>query len=257
MTPSRDDQHPHHIAWALPARSLAVADVLVRVVPGVSPASQSAPRPGAARSHSGRDLAGHLAKIAAGALDRRPAPVPVAVVDAVDDQPGLEHECVRDHQVVAGVGPADMPEAALTSVLPETVARGLACLADEEQNSTIAHAKQGPAKGSYSHTPPRLGRALSATEVQSSQEGSRSRLYAGKRVRLPTLDATPRSLKKQMSRDLRWSGVGVDCGISGSAPVAGLRRWARELAARLVDASTSGLFRCGPGPPPRGVLGAQ
>src|SRR5207249_12117347 len=33
-----------------------------------------------------------------------PAPEPIAVVDAVDDEPGLEHDRVRDHRVVLGVG---------------------------------------------------------------------------------------------------------------------------------------------------------
>src|SRR5712691_9429556 len=50
------------------------------------------------------DLAGDLAQIAAKVLDRRPPPEPVAVVDAMDHEPGLEDERVRDHRVVMGVG---------------------------------------------------------------------------------------------------------------------------------------------------------
>jgi hypothetical protein len=85
------------------------------------------------------------------------------------------------------------------------------CLADGEQNSTIAHGKRGPAKGSCCHRPPRLGCASSATEVQSSREESQSRLYADKRAHLPTLDATPRPLKRQMSRETRLRGGRSAC----------------------------------------------
>src|SRR6478736_7707881 len=42
------------------------------------------------------DLAGHLAKVAAKVLERGPAPEPVAVADAEDDQTRLEHERVQD-----------------------------------------------------------------------------------------------------------------------------------------------------------------
>src|SRR5215212_1114986 len=37
-------------------------------------------------------------------VERRAPPEPVAVVDRVDDQPRLEHERVRDHRVVIGIG---------------------------------------------------------------------------------------------------------------------------------------------------------
>ncbi len=37
-------------------------------------------------------------------IDRRSAPEPVAVIDAVNDQAWLEHERVRDHRVVVRVG---------------------------------------------------------------------------------------------------------------------------------------------------------
>ena len=37
-------------------------------------------------------------------VERGPPPEPVAVVDAVDDQSRFEHERVRDHRVVLGVG---------------------------------------------------------------------------------------------------------------------------------------------------------
>ena len=36
--------------------------------------------------------------------DRGAPPEPVAVLDAVDDEPGLEDERVRSHRVVVGVG---------------------------------------------------------------------------------------------------------------------------------------------------------
>src|SRR5918997_5549055 len=50
------------------------------------------------------NLPGDGAQVTPEILGRRPAPVPVAVVDAVDDEPGLEHERVRHHRVVKGVG---------------------------------------------------------------------------------------------------------------------------------------------------------
>src|SRR5215471_3042520 len=36
--------------------------------------------------------------------DGRATPKPVTVVDGVDDEPRLEHERVRDHRVVLGIG---------------------------------------------------------------------------------------------------------------------------------------------------------
>ena len=50
------------------------------------------------------DVLGDCAEVAPEILDRRPAPVPVAVVNAVNDEPGLEHERVRHHRVVVGIG---------------------------------------------------------------------------------------------------------------------------------------------------------
>jgi len=45
-----------------------------------------------------------IAQVAAQVIEGRPAPEPVAVVNAVNDQSRLEHERVRDHRVVKGVG---------------------------------------------------------------------------------------------------------------------------------------------------------
>ena len=50
------------------------------------------------------DLARRRTQVAPEVVDRRATPEPVAVVDAVDDEPRLEHERVRDHRVVLGVG---------------------------------------------------------------------------------------------------------------------------------------------------------
>src|SRR5689334_3647959 len=50
------------------------------------------------------DLGRGRAQVMPQVVERGPAPEPVAVVDAVDDQPGLEHKRVRDHWVVVGVG---------------------------------------------------------------------------------------------------------------------------------------------------------
>ena len=52
----------------------------------------------------GADLARHGAQVVPEVDDRRAAPEPVAVVDAVDHEARLEHERVRDHRVVLGVG---------------------------------------------------------------------------------------------------------------------------------------------------------
>src|SRR4051794_7839210 len=49
------------------------------------------------------DLARRGAQIAPKVVDGRATPEPVAVVEAVHDEPGLEHERVRDHRVVLGV----------------------------------------------------------------------------------------------------------------------------------------------------------
>ena len=69
-----------------------------------SPASHASRSPGVLRSQSGRISRVACAQVVPQVVDRRTAPEPVAVVDAVDDQPRLEHEGVRDHRVVVGVG---------------------------------------------------------------------------------------------------------------------------------------------------------
>ena len=63
--------------------------------------------------------------------------------------------------------------------------------ADREQNPLVTEGKLGPMRERCCHMPPRVGCALSATEVQSSLEESQSRLHAGKRAHLPDSDATP------------------------------------------------------------------
>src|SRR6476646_2518932 len=77
---------------------------LVRVVHRVVAGLPVLAEAGRAQVRVRADLAGHLAKVAAKVLERGPAPEPVAVVDAEDDQSRLEHERVRDHRVVVGVG---------------------------------------------------------------------------------------------------------------------------------------------------------
>jgi len=52
----------------------------------------------------GTDFTRHNAQIMPKVCDRRPAPKPVAVVDAVDHQAWLEHQRVRNHRIVFGVG---------------------------------------------------------------------------------------------------------------------------------------------------------
>src|SRR5829696_9972368 len=52
----------------------------------------------------GADLGADRAQVAPEVDERGAAPEPVAVVDAVDHKPRLEHERVRDHRVVVGVG---------------------------------------------------------------------------------------------------------------------------------------------------------
>ena len=69
-----------------------------------SPASQASRSPGVLRSQSGRISRDDVAQVVPEVDDRRTAPEPVAVVDAVDHEPGLEHQRVRDHRVVLGVG---------------------------------------------------------------------------------------------------------------------------------------------------------
>src|SRR5215217_5228076 len=50
------------------------------------------------------DLGADRAQVVAEVDERRAPPEPVAVVDAVDDEPRLEHGRVRDHRVVLAVG---------------------------------------------------------------------------------------------------------------------------------------------------------
>ena len=69
-----------------------------------SPASQASRNPGVLRSQSGRISRVTARRSCQRSTDRGAPPEPVAVVDAVDDEPGLEHERVRDHRVVLGVG---------------------------------------------------------------------------------------------------------------------------------------------------------
>src|SRR4051812_31831614 len=77
-----------------------VPPVEVRVVarlPGLA-------QPRGAEVPVGANLTGDSPQVAPEVYDRGAPPEPVAVVDAVDDEPGLEHERVRDHRVVIGVG---------------------------------------------------------------------------------------------------------------------------------------------------------
>ena len=50
------------------------------------------------------DFARNGAQIVPKIDDRRTAPEPVAVIDAADHEARLEHERVRDHRIVLGVG---------------------------------------------------------------------------------------------------------------------------------------------------------
>src|SRR5215211_2756905 len=52
----------------------------------------------------GADLSADHPQVVPEVDDRRSPPEPVAVVDTVDYEPGLEHQRVRDHRVVLGVG---------------------------------------------------------------------------------------------------------------------------------------------------------
>src|SRR3954447_17515276 len=52
----------------------------------------------------GTDRARNVAQVAPEVHERGRSPEPVAVVDRVDDEPRLEHERVRYHRVVVGVG---------------------------------------------------------------------------------------------------------------------------------------------------------
>src|SRR5580658_2099657 len=50
------------------------------------------------------DFAGHGAQVVPKIDDRRTPPEPIAVVDAVDHKTGFEHERMRNHRIVFGVG---------------------------------------------------------------------------------------------------------------------------------------------------------
>src|SRR5215218_8299221 len=52
----------------------------------------------------GADVGADGAQVVPEVIDRGAPPEPVAVVEAMDDEPWLEHERVRDHRVVLGVG---------------------------------------------------------------------------------------------------------------------------------------------------------
>src|ERR1700735_1961879 len=52
----------------------------------------------------GADLARHGAQVVPEVDDGRPAPEPIAVIDAVDDKSRLEHDCVRNHRIMLRVG---------------------------------------------------------------------------------------------------------------------------------------------------------
>src|SRR5271154_4666872 len=52
----------------------------------------------------GADLARHGPQVVPEVDHRRPPPEPIAVIDAVDDESRLEHECMRNHRIMLGVG---------------------------------------------------------------------------------------------------------------------------------------------------------
>ena len=69
-----------------------------------SPAFQASRSPGVAQIPVGADLARHGPQVVPEVDDRRPAPEPIAVIDAVDDESRLEHERVRNHRIMFRVG---------------------------------------------------------------------------------------------------------------------------------------------------------
>src|SRR5689334_1372076 len=83
-------------SWTLPL----IPAVKRRQVAGVPPRAQ----PGRAQVPVGADLTRDLPQVAPQIGGRRPAPEPVAVVDAVDHEAGPEHESVGDHGIVFGIG---------------------------------------------------------------------------------------------------------------------------------------------------------
>src|SRR5580704_2737339 len=52
----------------------------------------------------GADLARHNPQVVPEVDDRRPPPEPIAVIDAVDDESRLEHECMWNHRIMLRVG---------------------------------------------------------------------------------------------------------------------------------------------------------
>src|SRR5271166_1896723 len=100
-----DDAFPQNaagraVSWGVVSRAGLWIRVMLRMILGIPRVTQ----PGCGQIPVRPDFAGHLAQIAAQVLERRSTPEPIAVVDGVDHQPGLEHERVRDHRVVAGIG---------------------------------------------------------------------------------------------------------------------------------------------------------
>jgi hypothetical protein len=92
---------------------------------------------GGAEIPVGTNLACCLAKVAPqNYFDRRPAPEPVAVVDAVDHEPGLEHERVRDHRIVVRVGVLLDVEVLLH--LAAGIERNVHCAPTEARNSRVS-----------------------------------------------------------------------------------------------------------------------
>src|SRR5271170_3925141 len=59
---------------------------------------------GLAQIPVGADLSHRRAQVVPEVGDGRPAPEPIAVIDAVDDESWLEHERVRDHRIIFRVG---------------------------------------------------------------------------------------------------------------------------------------------------------
>src|SRR5215217_8717629 len=66
-------------------------------VPGIA-------QSGGAEVPVGADLGGDRPQVVPEVRERGTSPEPIAVVDLVDDESRLEHEGVRDHRVVLGVG---------------------------------------------------------------------------------------------------------------------------------------------------------
>ena len=89
--------------------SPTVPPMETRPVAGVPGFPQSRPAQIPVRT----DLPGGRAQVPPELVDAGAAPEPVAVVDAVHDETGLEHERVRNHRVVLGIGVFDYVEVPL------------------------------------------------------------------------------------------------------------------------------------------------